>query len=288
MESQNAAKLHERLEHIEKNLILQQPKVVEFTKQVYPHIEATIKRCEMTEERQTRLDEMIRQTEISLADFLDTTEETLAKQQKESNELSLLTQTKIINEFRGYQQLIQTDLQNLRYTEKSCQAMVAESRMLAKQFSRPYEMASETLQEMTETARSQLIEAGDLATKTMEESRLKFLKTFHRLDTTVIDSGSKSTGESLSIDERSALALLEQLTGVKPTAELPLKDHLEQLTHANSRPQETGVEHVRKGVDTLSHHPSKDQEDGLGAYSPSHSKQNDSPSRRKSSSGRSR
>jgi hypothetical protein len=184
-QSQGEAKTHEKLDHIEKNLILQQPSVSEFTKQVYPHIEATIKRCEATEERQTKLEELIRQTDAMFADFVSATEEVLAKQQRETNDLFLLTQTKIINDYKGYQQLIHADLENLRQTETSCQSMIAECRKLAEQFSRPYETATEALREMTMTARAQLQETKDLAVSTVEESRMKFLKTFRRLDTTL-------------------------------------------------------------------------------------------------------
>lgn len=184
-QAQSEAKIHERLDHIEKNLILQQPSVKEFTKQVYPHIEATIIRCEATEERQTKLEELIRQMDSMFADFVAVTEEALAKQQKENDDLFLLTQTKIINEYRGYQQLIHSDLENLRQTEQSCQQMVAECRKMAEQFSRPYEMASKTVQELTETARVQVEETKELVMKAVEESRTKFLKTFRRLDTTL-------------------------------------------------------------------------------------------------------
>jgi hypothetical protein len=182
-QTQSEAKIHEKLDHIEKNLILQQPSVRDFTKQIYPHIEATIKRCETTEERQTKLEELLRQTDSIFADFVAATEETLAKQQKENNDLFLLTQTKIIKEYQGYQQLIHSDLEKLRQTEKSCQEMVAECRKMSEQFNRPYEAASKTLQELTETAKAQLQETKELAMKTVEESRTKFLKTFRRLDT---------------------------------------------------------------------------------------------------------
>src|SRR3712207_430655 len=48
-----------RLDHIEKNLILQQPNVVEFTKQVYPHIEAVLTKCETAEQRQAALEKVV-------------------------------------------------------------------------------------------------------------------------------------------------------------------------------------------------------------------------------------
>jgi hypothetical protein len=184
-QAQSAVKIHERLDHIEKNLILQQPSVKEFTKQVYPHIEATITRCETAEERQTKLEELLRQMDLMFAGFVAVTEETLTKQQKENNDLFLLTQTKIINEYQGYQQLIHSDLENLRKTEQSCQQMVAECRKMTEQFSRPYEMASKIVQELSETARVQVEETKEMAMKAVEESRTKFLKTFRRLDTTL-------------------------------------------------------------------------------------------------------
>nr|MBA2734994.1 hypothetical protein [Acidobacteriota bacterium] len=133
----------------------------------------------------TKLEELIHQTDAMFADFVSVTEETLDKQQKENNDLFLLTQTKIINEYRGYEQLIHSDLENLRQTEKSCLRMVEECRKLAEQFSHPYETASETLQELAETARTQLQETKELAMDTVEESRMKFLTTFRRLDTTL-------------------------------------------------------------------------------------------------------
>lgn len=176
------ARIQERLDHIEKNLILQQPSVVEFTRQVYPHVEATIKRCEEAAERQSNLEEMVRQTEEMLAEYTQAVEQTLARQQKESNDLFLQTQTRIINEYRGYQQLIHADLDTLRGTEASCREMVEECRRLAEQFSKPYEVASEGITNIAETARTQLIETRDTALQTMDQTKARFLKTFRKLD----------------------------------------------------------------------------------------------------------
>jgi hypothetical protein len=156
--------------------------VIEFTKQVYPHIEATIKRCEEAAERQSNLEELIRQTEEMLAEYTQTIEQTLARQQKEGNDLFLQTQTRIINEYRGYQQLIHADLETMRGTEASCRKMVEECQRLAEQFGKPYELAGEAITNLAETARTQLFETRDTALQTMDQSKAQFVKTFRKLD----------------------------------------------------------------------------------------------------------
>lgn len=174
--------IYERLDHIERNLIAQQPNIAELTRQLYPHVEATVKRCEDAGQRQSKMEEQISQTEEMLAEYLLAVEERLAKQQKESDSLFLQTQTRIVNEFRGYQQLIHADLETLRGTEASCREMVEECRRLAEQFGKPYEAASEGIMNIAETARTQLIETRDTALQTMDQTKARFLKTFRKLD----------------------------------------------------------------------------------------------------------
>lgn len=174
--------IYERLDHIERNLIAQQPNIAELTRQLYPHVEATVKRCEDAGQRQSKVEEQISQTEEMLAEYLLAVEDRLAKQQKESDSLFLQTQTRIVNEFRGYQQLIHADLETLRGTEASCREMVEECRRLAEQFGKPYEAASEAITKMAETARTQINETKDTALQTMDQSKAQFVKTFRKLD----------------------------------------------------------------------------------------------------------
>jgi hypothetical protein len=179
--------IHTRLDHIEKNLILQQPNVVEFTKQVYPHIEAVIQKCETAEQRQLALEKVVGDHEARMLANWKQTDKVIEDQKTEFAAISQLFQGKATKELQGYHQLIRNDLARLLAVEKKCEEALVECGSLAQQVGQTYETASGTIQELAETATKHVNEVKENSAKAIEQARVKFVKTFRQLDTTLWD-----------------------------------------------------------------------------------------------------
>lgn len=179
--------IHVRLDHIEKNLILQQPNVVEFTKQVYPHIEAVLTKCETAGQKQAALEKVVGEHEASVLENLEAMEGVIEKQKQDFAALAQLFQGRATRELQGYHQLIRDDLAKLLAAEKKCQESLTECRTLVQQVGRVYETASATVGELAEASTKHLNEVTETSVRTIEQARVKFVKTFRRLDTTLWD-----------------------------------------------------------------------------------------------------
>lgn len=179
--------IHVRLDHIEKNLILQQPNVVEFTKQVYPHIEAVLTKCETAGQKQAALEKVVGEHEASVLENLEVMEGVIEKQKQDFAALAQLFQGRATRELQGYHQLIRDDLAKLLAAEKKCQESLTECRTLVQQVGRVYETASATVGELAEASTKHLNEVTETSVRTIEQARVKFVKTFRRLDTTLWD-----------------------------------------------------------------------------------------------------
>jgi hypothetical protein len=179
--------IHERLDHIERNLILQQPNVIEFTKQVYPHIEAVIQKCETAEQKQLALEKMLDEHEAHMAENWKATDEIVERQKTEFTAISERLQGMAVRDLQGYHQEICNNMTALLAAEKKCEAALAECRSLVRQVGQTYETASATIEELAETATKHVNEVKDTSAKAIEQARAKFVKTFRRLDTTLWD-----------------------------------------------------------------------------------------------------
>jgi hypothetical protein len=175
--------IHERLDHIERNLILQQPNVIEFTKQVYPHIEAVIQKCETAEQKQLALEKVVGDHESRMLENWQTTDEIIERQKTEFTAISERLQGMAVRDLQGYHQEICDNMTALLAAEKKCEAALAECRGLVRQVSQTYETASATVRELAETSRKHLSEVTESSVKAVERARQRFLKTFHGLDT---------------------------------------------------------------------------------------------------------
>jgi predicted nucleic acid-binding Zn-ribbon protein len=179
--------IQERLDHIEKNLILQQPDVVEFTKTVYPHLEAATRRCEAVEQKLQSLEAMAEQYKAHMAENWATTDEVIKQQKDDFSAISQLFQGKATKELQGTLQSIRAELAKVLAAEKKCEEALAECRSLAQQVGQTYETASATIEELAETATKHVNEVKDSSAKAIDQARAKFVKTFRRLDTTLWD-----------------------------------------------------------------------------------------------------
>jgi hypothetical protein len=179
--------IHTRLDHIEKNLILQQPDVVEFTKTVYPHLEAVTKRCATVEQKMQALEGLVRQYEAHMAESWATTDGVIEQQKDDFTAISQRFQGMATKELQGTLQSIRAELAKVLAAEKKCEETLAECRSLTRQVGQTYETASGTIQELAETATKHVNEVKDNSAKAIEQARAKFVKTFRRLDTTLWD-----------------------------------------------------------------------------------------------------
>jgi hypothetical protein len=179
--------IQERLDHIEKNLILQQPDVVEFTKTVYPHLEAATRRCEAVEQKIQSLEEMAQKYEAHMAENWAATDEVVEKQKEDFSAISQLFQGKATKELQGTLQSIRAELAKVLAAEEKCEEALAECRNLAQQVGQTYETASATIEELARTATKHVNEVKDNSAKAIDQARTKFVKTFRRLDTTLWD-----------------------------------------------------------------------------------------------------
>jgi hypothetical protein len=176
------AKIQGQLDQIEKNLIIQQPSVLEFTRQVYPHMEAIVKRCNETEHRQASLEEAMKQHEDFIDGTLLGTEEAIGRLKTETVDLINLTEGKIVKDFQGYRQLIHTDLEKMLAVEKTCKEVLASCSTMTKECGEVYRTTSATIAEITETAKTGVINAKNTSVRAIEESRAKFTSTFTRIN----------------------------------------------------------------------------------------------------------
>lgn len=179
--------IHTRLDHIEKNLILQQPDVVEFTKTVYPHLEAVTRRCATVEQKMQSLEELARQYEAHMAQNWATTDGVIEQQKEDFTAISQRFQGMATKELQGTLQSIRAELAKVLAAEKKCEEALAECRSLARQVGQTYETASGSIQELAETATKHVNEVKESSAKAIEQARTKFVKTFRQLDSTLWD-----------------------------------------------------------------------------------------------------
>ena len=246
--TEQLGQIQARLEHIEKNLILQQPNVVEFTKQVYPHIEAVVKKCETVEQRQLALGKVVSEHEAHMAENWQATNEIVEKQKTDFAALGQLFQGKATKELQGYHQLIRDDLARLLKAEKSCQESLTECKTLVQQVGQTYETASATVGELAETSRKHLSEVTESSVEAVEQARAKFVKTFRRLDTTLWDhpiivvvmviliaaviSGGTSLMMSRFLTEQMVVRAVEASTVTTQEALNPVVEKIERQTRS--------------------------------------------------------
>jgi len=178
-------KFNLRLEHVEKNLISQQPNIVEVTKQLYPHVEAVVNRCQATEERQNALEERMQTFEAYLDENLTATQTHLEKQTTGFKTLTEHLHSMTVNEYLGFSQNLAANVNVALRVEKSCQTIVVECRTLAEQCSLGYETTSTTIKELAETSMTHLTKVRDDSARMIEQSRVQFVQTFRRLNMTV-------------------------------------------------------------------------------------------------------
>jgi vacuolar-type H+-ATPase subunit I/STV1 len=150
-----------RLDHIEKNLILQQPDVVEFTKTVYPHLEAAAKRCEAVEEKLQSLEKLAEDYKTHMADNWEMTDEIIENQKNDFTAISQRFQGLATKDLQGILQSIRAELEKVLEAEKKCD------------------------EELAETVTKHVNEVRENSEQTIEQARVKFVKTFRRLDTTL-------------------------------------------------------------------------------------------------------
>lgn len=179
--------IHDRLDHIEKNLILQQPDVVEFTKTVYPHLEAAAKRCEAVEQKLQSLEEMAGNYKAHMAENWEATDGIIEKQKDDFAAISQRFQGLATKDLQGILQSIRAESEKVLAAEKKCDEALAECRGLAQQVGQTYETASATIQELAETATKHVNEVRENSAEAIDQARVKFVKTFRRLDTTLWD-----------------------------------------------------------------------------------------------------
>jgi hypothetical protein len=178
-------KFNLRLEHVEKNLILQQPNIVEVTKQLYPHVEAVVNRCQATETRQNALEERMQTFEAYLDENLTATQTHLEKQTTDFKTLTEHLHSMTVNEYLGFSQTLVANVNVALRAEASCQSIVLECQTLAEQCSQGYETTSTTIKELAETSTAHLTKVRDDSARTIEQSRVRFVQMFRRLDMAV-------------------------------------------------------------------------------------------------------
>jgi hypothetical protein len=178
-------KFNLRLDHVEKNLILQQPNIVEVTKQLYPHVEAVVNKCQETEARQNALEERMLTHEAYLEDKLDATQTQLDKQATAYETLTEHLHAKTVKQYQRFSQNLVANVKVALRVEKSCQTIVLECRTLAQQCSQGYETSNTTIKELVETSTTHLTKVRDDSARTIEQSRVQFVQTFRHLNMTV-------------------------------------------------------------------------------------------------------
>jgi uncharacterized protein YukE len=177
-----------RLDHIEKNLIIQQPSVFEITKQLYPHMEAVFKKCETAGQRLLTLEKMLDEHEAHMAENWKTTDQIVERQKTEFTAISERFQGLAIRDLQGCLQQMRADLATVLTAEEKCEETLAECREAARQVLHIYKVASGAIQELAVTAASHVNQVRESSEEAIEQARVKFVNNFRRLDTTLWES----------------------------------------------------------------------------------------------------
>jgi hypothetical protein len=177
-----------RLDHIEKNLIIQQPSVFEITKQLYPHMEAVFEKCETAGQRLLALEKMLDEHETHMAENWKATDQIVERQKTEFTAISERFQGLAIKDLQGCLQQMRADLATALAAEEKCEETLAQCRELARQVLQIYETASGNIQELAVTAASYVNQVRESSEEAIEQARVKFVRTFRRLDTTIWES----------------------------------------------------------------------------------------------------
>ena len=177
-----------RLDHIEKNLIIQQPSVFEFTKQLYPHVETVFKKCETAGQRLLALEKMLDEHEAHMAENWKATDEIVERQKTEFTAISERFQGLAIRDLQGCLQQMRADLATVSRAEEKCEETLAECREAARQVLQIYKAASGTIQELAETSIMYINAERERSEEAIEQARVKFVNNFRRLDTTLWQS----------------------------------------------------------------------------------------------------
>jgi flagellar capping protein FliD len=241
--------LHERLDHIEKNLILQQPDVLEFTKTAYPYLEAAIRRCEAVEQKLQSLEKMAEDYKAHMADNWETTDGIIENQKNEFTAISQHFQGLATKDLQGILQSIRAELAKVLAAEKKCDEALAECRSLAQQVGQTYETASATIEELAETATKHVNEVKENSAEAIDQARVKFVKTFRRLDTILWDH--PILGMALLAFMAIVLSTLTVLTLNTFTSDGEIRQSVEASTTATQEALKPLIEKIEKQTQNL-------------------------------------
>lgn len=242
-------KLHERLDHIEKNLILQQPDVLEFVKTAYPYLEAATRRCEAVEQKLQSLEKMAEDYKAHMADNWEMTDGIIENQKNEFTAISQRFQGLATKDLQGILQSIRAELAKVLAAEKKCDEALAECRSLAQQVGRTYETASATIEELAETATKHVNEVKDNSAEAIDQARVKFVKTFRRLDTTLWDH--PILGMALLAFMTIVLSTLTVLTLNSSTRDGEISQSVEASTTVTQQALKPVIEKIEKQTQNL-------------------------------------
>jgi len=241
--------LHERLDHIEKNLILQQPDVLEFTKTAYPYLEAAIRRCEAIEQKLQSLEKMVSEYEEHMAENWEATDELVKQQRTDFAAISERFQGLAIRDLQGCLQQIRADLARMLTAETKCEEAMVTCRELVRQVGQIYETASGTIQGVAVIAARYVNEVTENSEQAIEQARVKFVKTFRRLDTTLWDH--PILGIALLAFMTIVLSTLTVLTLNSSTRDGEISQSVEASTAATQQALKPLIEKIEKQTQNL-------------------------------------
>jgi hypothetical protein len=238
-----------RLDHIEKNLILQQPDVVEFTKTVYPYLEAAAKRCEAVEKKLQTLEKSAEDYKDHMADNWEMTDGIIENQKNDFTAISQRFQGMATKDLQGSLQEIRAEMEKVLEAEKKCDEALAECRSLAQQVGQTYETASATIQELAETATKHVNEVRENSEQAIEQARVKFVKTFRRLDTVLWDH--PILGMAMLAFMAIIVSTLTVLTLNRSTRDGEISQSVEASTTATQEALKPLIEKIEKQTQNL-------------------------------------
>lgn len=212
-----------RLDHIEKNLIIQQPSVFEITKQLYPHMETVFKKCETAGQRLLALEKMLDEHEAHMAENWKATDEIVERQKTEFTAISERFQGLAIKDLQGCLQQMRAELATGLAAEERCKETLAECREAARHVLQIYKAAGGAIQELTKTSTEHINEMRESSEKAIEQARVKFVNNFRRLDTTLWESPLLSlvlTGIMVVFLSTITVWMLNRFTGDGETRQL--------------------------------------------------------------------
>jgi hypothetical protein len=241
--------LHERLDHIEKNLILQQPDVLEFTKTAYPYLEAAIRRCEAVEQKLQSLEKLVSEYEEHMTENWEATDEIVKQQRTDFAAISERFQGLAIRDLQGCLQQIRAELATVLAAEEKCEETLGECRELARRVGQIYETASGTIQELAETVTGHVNEVRENSEQAIEQARVKFVKTFRRLDTTLWDH--PILGMALLAFMTIVLSTLTVLMLNSSTRDGEISQSVEASTTATQQALKPVIEKIEKQTQNL-------------------------------------